>query len=133
MAMALRKSGLSVDAIDYVNAHATATPAGDEVEILALRRLLGPEAAAAVSVSSTKSATGHLIGAAGAVEAIYCLLALRDQIVPPTLNLDDPAESLAGIDLVPHRARRRRVRAAMSNSFGFGGTNACLIFGSGQA
>ena len=126
MKMALDRSGLKASDIDYVNAHGTSTPAGDEIELGAVRRLFG-DAMANVSMSSTKSSTGHLLGAAGAVEAIFCILALRDQIVPPTLNLDNPADSVAGVDLVPHVAKKRQVRAALSNSFGFGGTNASLI------
>ncbi len=124
MKMALARSGLDVSDIDYVNAHGTSTMA-DGIELGAVERLLG-NAAATASMSSTKSAIGHLLGAAGSVEAIFCLLAMRDQIVPPTINLDNP-DVEARIDLVPHTARKREVRAAMSNSFGFGGTNAALI------
>jgi 3-oxoacyl-[acyl-carrier-protein] synthase II len=124
MKMALKRSGLSVSDIDYVNAHGTSTMA-DGIELGAVERFLG-DAAAKVSMSSTKSAIGHLLGAAGAVEAIFCLLAMRDQIVPPTINLDNP-DVETRIDLVPHQARKREVDVAMSNSFGFGGTNACLI------
>jgi 3-oxoacyl-[acyl-carrier-protein] synthase II len=124
MKMALARSGLDVSDIDYVNAHGTSTMA-DGIELGAVERLLG-NAAPQVSMSSTKSAIGHLLGAAGAVEAIFCLLAMRDQIVPPTINLDNP-DVETRIDLVPHAARKRDVRAAMSNSFGFGGTNAALI------
>ena len=124
MKMALARSGLDVSDIDYVNAHGTSTMA-DGIELGAVERLLG-NAAGKASMSSTKSAIGHLLGAAGAVEAIFCLLAMRDQIVPPTINLDNP-DVEARIDLVPHTARKREVRAAMSNSFGFGGTNAALI------
>lgn len=126
MRAALKRAGMEPDEIDYINAHGTSTPLGDEIEFGAVQRLFGP-AARDLSMSSTKSAIGHLLGAAGAVEAIFCILAIRDQVVPPTLNLDDPEESCRGIDLVPHRARERRVRAALSNSFGFGGTNASLI------
>jgi 3-oxoacyl-[acyl-carrier-protein] synthase II len=126
MKMALDRSGLQPSEIDYVNAHGTSTPAGDEIELGAVQRLFGA-AMANVSMSSTKSSTGHLLGAAGAIEAIFCILAIRDQVVPPTLNLDDPADSVLGIDLVPHTAKKRPVRAALSNSFGFGGTNASLI------
>jgi 3-oxoacyl-[acyl-carrier-protein] synthase II len=124
MQMALKRSGLSVSDIDYVNAHGTSTMA-DGIELGAVERFLG-NAAAKVSMSSTKSAIGHLLGAAGAVEAIFCLLAMRDQIVPPTINLDNP-EFDPKIDLVPNVARKREVNVAMSNSFGFGGTNATLI------
>ena len=124
MKMALKRSGLDVSDIDYVNAHGTSTMA-DGIELAAVERLLG-NAAGKVSMSSTKSAIGHLLGAAGTVEAIFCLLAMRDQIVPPTINLDHP-DVETRIDLVPHTARKREVRAVMSNSFGFGGTNAALI------
>jgi len=124
MKAALKRSGLSPSDIDYVNAHGTSTMA-DGIELGAVERLMG-NAAATVSMSSTKSSIGHLLGAAGAVEAIFCLLAIRDQIVPPTLNLDNP-DVTTQIDLVPHVARKREVKAVMSNSFGFGGTNAALI------
>ena len=124
MQMALKRSGLTPSDIDYVNAHGTSTMA-DGIELGAVERFMG-NAAAKVSMSSTKSSIGHLLGAAGAVEAIFCLLAMRDQIVPPTLNLDNP-DVETKIDLVPHTARKREVKAAMSNSFGFGGTNAALI------
>ncbi len=126
MAMAMRRSGLSFADIDYINAHGTSTPLGDELELGAVRRLFGDDLGH-LSMSSTKSAIGHLLGGAGAVEAIFCILAMRDQIVPPTLNLDDPSDACAGVDLVPHKARRRQVRAVLNNSFGFGGTNASLV------
>ena len=126
MEMAVRRSGLSLDEIDYINAHGTSTPLGDELELGAVRRLFG-DAMSGLSMSSTKSAIGHLLGGAGAVESIFCILAMRDQIVPPTLNLDDPSENCAGVDLVPHVAKKRRVRAVLNNSFGFGGTNASLV------
>ncbi|BAK66799.1 3-oxoacyl-[acyl-carrier-protein] synthase II [Sphingobium sp. SYK-6] len=126
MEMAIRKSGLSLADIDYVNAHGTSTPLGDELELGAVRRLFG-SAIESMSMSSTKSAIGHLLGGAGAVETIFCLLAMRDQIVPPTLNLDNPSDSCAGVDLVPHVAKQRKVRAVLNNSFGFGGTNASLV------
>jgi len=126
MQMALKKSGLSLEDIDYVNAHGTSTPMGDELELGAVRRLFGDQIGA-MSMSSTKSAIGHLLGGAGAVESIFCILAMRDQIVPPTLNLDEPSESCKGVDLVPHVAKQRKVRAVLNNSFGFGGTNASLI------
>ena len=125
MQMALRKAGMRPEDIDYVNAHGTSTMA-DTIELAAVKRVLGENLHGA-SMSSTKSAIGHLLGGAGAVEAIFCILAIRDQIVPPTLNLDDPDEGTEGVDLVPHKAKRRPVRAALSNSFGFGGTNASLI------
>ncbi len=126
MEMALRKAGLAPSDIDYINAHGTSTPMGDELELGAVRRLFG-DAIQTVSMSSTKSAIGHLLGGAGAVEAIFCILAIRDQIVPPTLNLDNPSDSCEGVDLVPHTAKRRKVRAVLNNSFGFGGTNASLV------
>jgi 3-oxoacyl-[acyl-carrier-protein] synthase II len=125
MRMALRKADMEPCDIDYVNAHGTSTMA-DTIELAAAKRVLGDDLCGA-SMSSTKSAIGHLLGGAGAVEAIFCILAIRDQIVPPTLNLDDPDEGTEGVDLVPHKAKKRRVRAALNNSFGFGGTNASLI------
>ena len=126
MRNALRSALLNPEDIDYINAHGTSTPLGDEIELGAIKRLFG-DAAYKLSMSSTKSAIGHLLGAAGSVEAIYSILALRDQLVPPTLNLDNPSEG-CDIDLVPHEAKRRPVRRVLSNSFGFGGTNASLIF-----
>ncbi|MFT4098345.1 MAG: beta-ketoacyl-ACP synthase II [Rhodoblastus sp.] len=125
MVAALKRSGLSASDIDYVNAHGTSTMA-DGIELKAVERVLG-NSASKTSMSSTKSAVGHLLGAAGAVEAIFSILAIRDQVAPPTLNLDNPAFETP-IDLVPHKARKREIRAALSNSFGFGGTNASLIF-----
>jgi 3-oxoacyl-[acyl-carrier-protein] synthase II len=127
MQAALKRSGLRADEIDYVTAHGTSTPLGDEIELGAVKRLFG-NSVAKLSMSSTKSAIGHLLGAAGAVEAIFCILAIRDQIVPPTLNLDNPSDGCGDMDLVPHRAKEREVRATLSNSFGFGGTNASVIF-----
>jgi 3-oxoacyl-[acyl-carrier-protein] synthase II len=126
MQAAIKRAGITAADIDYINAHGTSTPLGDEIELNTVQRLIG-EGRNNVSMSSTKSAIGHLLGAAGAVEAIFCVLALRDQIVPPTLNLHNPPD-FARIDLVPLEARKRNVDYAMSNSFGFGGTNACLIF-----
>ena len=125
MEMALKKAGMSASDIDYINAHGTSTMA-DTIELGAVRSLFG-NAIGKVSMSSTKSAIGHLLGGAGAVEAIFCILAIRDQIVPPTLNLDNPDEGTEGVDLVPHKARKREVRAVLNNSFGFGGTNASLV------
>jgi len=125
MEMALRKSGLKPEDIDYINAHGTSTMA-DMIELGATQRLFGKDLGGA-SMSSTKSAIGHLLGGAGAVESIFCILAIRDQIVPPTLNLDNPDEGAEGVDLVPHTARKREVRAVLNNSFGFGGTNASLV------
>ena len=127
MAMAMKRAGLNPDQIDYVNAHGTSTPMGDEIEVKAVKRLLG-DAASKVAMSSTKSAIGHLLGAAGSVEAIYSILAVNNNIAPPTLNLDNPSEGVAGINLVPHKAQEKQIDIALSNSFGFGGTNACLIF-----
>ena len=126
MEMAVRKSGLALSEIDYINAHGTSTPMGDELELGAVRRLFGDHLKT-MSMSSTKSAIGHLLGGAGAVESIFCILAMRDQIVPPTLNLDNPSESCIGVDLVPHVAKKRSVKAVLNNSFGFGGTNASLV------
>ncbi len=125
MEMAMRKSGLALSDIDYINAHGTSTMA-DMIELGAVKRLFG-DAVSGLSMSSTKSAIGHLLGGAGAVESIFCILAMRDQIVPPTLNLDNPSEGAEGVDLVPHVARKREVRAVLNNSFGFGGTNASLV------
>lgn len=127
MKAALKRAQLNPEDIDYVNAHGTSTPLGDEIELGAVKRAFG-DAAYKMSMSSTKSAIGHLLGAAGAVEAIFSILAIRDGVVPPTLNLDNPSESCSDIDLVPHTAKERKVRAVLSNSFGFGGTNASLIF-----
>ena len=126
MKAALKRAGIGTDAIDYINAHGTSTPLGDEIELGAVKRLFGDDAYK-LAMSSTKSAIGHLLGAAGAVEAIYCLLAMRDSVLPPTLNLHDPSEG-CDINLVPLTAQQRKVDYAMSNSFGFGGTNASLIF-----
>ncbi|MBX6322159.1 MAG: beta-ketoacyl-ACP synthase II, partial [Rhodospirillaceae bacterium] len=126
MRAALKRARLNPDDIDYINAHGTSTPLGDEIELKAVKQVFG-EAAKKLSMSSTKSAIGHLLGAAGSVEAIYSILAIRDGVVPPTLNLDNPSPG-CDIDLVPKQAKERKVRAALSNSFGFGGTNACLIF-----
>jgi 3-oxoacyl-[acyl-carrier-protein] synthase II len=126
MRMALKSAGLAPDAIDYINAHGTSTPLGDEIELNAVKRLFGDHAYK-LSMSSTKSAIGHLLGAAGSVEAIYSIKAMNHGVVPPTLNLDNPSES-CDIDLVPHQAKERPVKIVLSNSFGFGGTNASLIF-----
>ncbi len=126
MKAAIKDAGISPADIDYINAHGTSTPLGDEIELRAVERLLG-EAAGRATMSSTKSATGHLLGAAGAIEAAFACLAIRDQIAPPTINLDDPSvETL--IDLVPHKAKPMKIDIALSNSFGFGGTNASVLF-----
>jgi 3-oxoacyl-[acyl-carrier-protein] synthase II len=126
MGAALKRAGISASEVDYVNAHGTSTPVGDEIELHAVERVLG-NSAGKTTMSSTKSSIGHLLGAAGAVEAIFSILAIRDQIAPPTLNLDNPSVETA-IDLAPHVARKRSIHAALSNSFGFGGTNASLVF-----
>ena len=128
MQAALKRAGLAPSDIDYVNAHGTSTPLGDLIEAKAVARLLG-DAAANVSISSTKSATGHLLGAAGAIEAIYAIKTVQTGDLPPTLNLNDPEDQVTDFDLVPLKSRHRKVRNAMSNSFGFGGTNASLIMG----
>jgi len=126
MRAALKRAGVTPSEIDYINAHGTSTPVGDEIELKAVERLLG-NASATATMSSTKSSIGHLLGAAGAVESIFCILAIRDQIAPPTLNLDNPSVETA-IDLAPHVARKRKIDIALSNSFGFGGTNASVVF-----
>jgi 3-oxoacyl-[acyl-carrier-protein] synthase II len=126
MIAAIRRAGITPAEIDYINAHGTSTPLGDEIELNAVQRLVGDEASH-IAMSSTKSSTGHLLGAAGAVEAIFSILAMRDKVAPPTLNLDHPSVK-AAVDLVPHRAREREIDVVLSNSFGFGGTNASLVF-----
>ncbi|MCC7347893.1 MAG: beta-ketoacyl-ACP synthase II [Variibacter sp.] len=125
MSAAIKRAGIDASEIDYINAHGTSTPLGDEIELGAVQRVVG-NAAGRISMSSTKSSIGHLLGAAGAVEAIFSILAMRDQVVPPTINLDNPSVETA-IDLVPHQARKRSVDVVLSNSFGFGGTNASLV------
>jgi len=125
MSAALKRAGISASDIDYINAHGTSTQVGDEIELAAVERLLG-NAAVRVSMSSTKSCTGHLLGAAGAIEAIFSILAIRDNVAPPTINLEDPSVETA-IDLVPHTSREREINVVLSNSFGFGGTNASVI------
>jgi len=127
MEAALKRAGMNVEEVDYINAHGTSTPLGDMIELKAIKRLFG-DSMDDIAMSSTKSAIGHLLGAAGAVEAIYSILAINNGVVPPTLNLDNPSEGTEGINLVPHQAQERKVSAALSNSFGFGGTNASLIF-----
>jgi 3-oxoacyl-[acyl-carrier-protein] synthase II len=126
MSNALLDAGLGPEQIDYVNAHATSTPLGDKAETLSIKRAFGVHAAR-LAVSSTKSVTGHLLGAAGAVEALFCVLAIRDQVIPPTINYETP-DADCDLDYVPNTARQARVTTAMSNSFGFGGTNGTLIF-----
>ncbi len=125
MSAAVKRAGIAPADIDYINAHGTSTPLGDEIELGAVTRVLGNAAGQAV-MSSTKSAIGHLLGAAGSVEAIFCLLAMRDGIVPPTLNLDNPSVD-SPINLVAKTAIKKEVNVALSNSFGFGGTNATLV------
>lgn len=127
MRNAIRDSGLALEEIQYINAHGTSTPLGDKAEIGAVHSVFGA-AADRVAVSSTKSMTGHLLGAAGAVEAIFSVMALREQVAPPTINLDDPDEACNGINLVPHEAQSLHIDAVLSNSFGFGGTNGSLVF-----
>jgi 3-oxoacyl-[acyl-carrier-protein] synthase II len=126
MNAAIKRAGIQPGDIDYINAHGTSTPLGDEIELGAVERVVG-NAASTISMSSTKSSIGHLLGAAGAVEAIFSILAIRDKVAPPTLNLDNPSVTTP-IDLVPHKARSRDIDVVLSNSFGFGGTNATLVF-----
>ena len=125
MRAAVRDAGIDPGQVDYINAHGTSTPLGDEIELGAVTRLLG-DAAARATMSSTKSATGHLLGAAGAIEAAFTCLAIRDQVAPPTINLDNPSVETV-VDLVPHKAKPMKIDIAVSNSFGFGGTNASLV------
>ena len=127
MKAALHNAGLEPGQLDYVNAHGTSTPVGDEIELRAVEKLLGGSGDG-VTMSSTKSSTGHLLGAAGAIEAIFSILAIRDQVVPPTLNLEDPSVE-TGLDLAPLVKKEREINVALSNSFGFGGTNASIVFG----
>ena len=126
MHAAIARAGISAAEIDYINAHGTSTPLGDEIELAAVQRLVG-NAAGRICMSSTKSSIGHLLGAAGAVEAIFSILAMRDGVAPPTINLDNPSVETP-IDLVPHQPKRREINLVLSNSFGFGGTNASLVF-----
>ena len=127
MQAAFKRAEIRPEDVDYINAHGTSTPMGDEIETKAVKRLFG-SAADRVMMSSTKSSIGHLLGAAGAVEAIYCLKAIQDSVAPPTLNLDNVSEGCVGLDLVPNKAKEKKINIALSNSFGFGGTNASLIF-----
>ena len=126
MNAAIKRAGVSAAEIDYINAHGTSTPVGDEIELAAVHRLAG-NAVGRVCMSSTKSSVGHLLGAAGAVEAIFSILAMRDGVAPPTINLDNPSVETP-IDLVPHHSKKRDINVVLSNSFGFGGTNASLVF-----
>jgi 3-oxoacyl-[acyl-carrier-protein] synthase II len=126
MRNALRDAGINADAVQYLNAHATSTPLGDKAETTAIKRAFGAHAGK-LAVSSTKSMTGHLLGAAGVVEAIFSILAIRDQVAPPTINLDSP-DPECDLDYVPHTARRMPIDVAVSNSFGFGGTNGTVVF-----
>ena len=127
MSAALKRAGVSPEDVDYVNAHGTSTPLGDDIELTAVKRLFGDHISD-MAMSSTKSAIGHLLGAAGAVEAIYSLKAIETSVLPPTLNLDDPSDMADGFNLVPHTAQEKDVSVTLSNSFGFGGTNASLVF-----
>lgn len=126
MQTALTDAGMNPEDVDYINAHGTSTPAGDELEVIAIKRTFNDHAYK-LAVSSTKSMIGHLLGAAGAVEAIFCILAMRDGVLPPTINLENPSEG-CDLNLVPNVAQQRAVKVALSNSFGFGGTNGTLIF-----
>lgn len=126
MNMAMRDAGIKPEEVNYINAHGTSTPAGDELEVLGIKRSFG-EHAKQLAVSSTKSMTGHLLGAAGAVEAIFSILAIRDQVAPPTINLDNPSDG-CDLNFVPHKAQKMPINITLSNSFGFGGTNGTLIF-----
>jgi 3-oxoacyl-[acyl-carrier-protein] synthase II len=126
MKMALKKAALNPDQIGYINAHGTSTPVGDGIETTAVKHVFGDHAAK-LWVSSTKSMTGHALGAAGAIESIYSILTLKDQIAPPTINLDDPSDD-CDLDYVPNQARDGKFQHVLNNSFGFGGTNACVIF-----
>ena len=128
MKFALKDAKLNANQIDYVNVHGTSTPAGDINELTAVHRVLGDHAKNGLMISSTKSMTGHLLGGAGGLESVICALAIRDSVVPPTINLDNPDEEAQGFDLVPHTAREKRLGTVLSNSFGFGGTNVSLIF-----
>ena len=131
MRNAIKDAGLSPENIDYINAHGTSTPLGDAIEVEAVKRVMGDQCSN-IMMSSTKSSIGHLLGAAGAVEAIFCIKAIENEIAPPTLNLDNPSEKCLGIDLVPHVARDVKISHALSNSFGFGGTNASLVIRSSK-
>jgi 3-oxoacyl-[acyl-carrier-protein] synthase II len=131
MQMALAQAGLTTRDISYVNAHGTSTPANDATETLAIKQVFGDWATSGLLVSSTKSMTGHLLGAAGAIEAAFSIMALKDGVVPPTINLENPGEG-CDLDYVPHKARTQKLNAVMSNSFGFGGTNASIIFGAAK-
>ena len=128
MQAAIINGGVDISEINYINAHGTSTPLGDEIELGAVKKLF-QDNISNLSVSSTKSSVGHMLGAAGAVEAIFSILAVSNDIIPPTLNLENPCDSAEGIDLVPLKAKEKKVNIALSNSFGFGGTNASLILG----
>jgi 3-oxoacyl-[acyl-carrier-protein] synthase II len=127
MKASLRDAKIDPRDVDYINAHGTSTPAGDINELTAIRKVFGDHATNGLLVSSTKSMTGHLLGAAGGLETVLCALALREGVVPPTINLDNPDEGTEGFDLVANVARRKRLNVVLSNSFGFGGTNVSLI------
>ena len=127
MRLALADAGIPTDRVDYINAHGTSTPTGDMQEIEAIRGVFGAHAEGGLSVSSTKSMTGHLLGAAGGLEAVFTALSLEHGVLPPTVNLDEPEEGTEGLDLVPNQAKEKAVKVALSNSFGFGGTNCTLV------
>jgi 3-oxoacyl-[acyl-carrier-protein] synthase II len=127
MKLALSDAGMNPEDIDYVNAHGTSTPMGDVGELVALKKVFGAHATGGLAVSSTKSMTGHLLGAAGGLEPVLCVLALRDGLMPPTINHEVPDPEAEGMNLVPNRAQERRIRALVNNSFGFGGTNCTLV------
>jgi 3-oxoacyl-[acyl-carrier-protein] synthase II len=128
MRAALKDAKLNPSDVDYLNAHGTSTDVGDITELVAIEKVFGSHAKSGLMISSTKSMTGHLLGAAGGLEAAIAALAIRDGVVPPTINLDNPDEAAAGYDLVPHHARQKKLKVALSNSFGFGGTNVALVF-----
>ena len=124
MQMALKNAHLSPSDVDYINAHGTSTSVGDLMELRAIKEVFGTS----VAVSSTKSMTGHMLGAAGSVESVFCILAMQHHFLPPTINLEHPEDEAQGMNLVPEKAQEKEVKVALSNSFGFGGTNACLLF-----
>jgi 3-oxoacyl-[acyl-carrier-protein] synthase II len=128
MRAALKDAKLDASAVDYLNAHGTSTDVGDITELVAIEKVFGAHAKSGLLISATKSMTGHLLGAAGGIEAVIGVLAMHEGVVPPTINLDDPDDGAAGFDLVPHTARNKKLDVVLSNSFGFGGTNVALVF-----